>query len=300
MSVPKYSSIYKAAKDLVNKPFSWDNKVEIKTNASNGAKFTLDGSIQDKDGSAASNIKVEYAFDNIKVDKLTLGTDKKIVGEFTYKGAAPNTDMTFKFQDGSRASGADITASVGAVYTDSDNALTLTADADILDGPKFDFSGVFGYQGFLVGGSASVATSLLASGDAAAKDAKDAAPVGLSNYNVLLGYRSGDYTLAAQTEDSLSKASVSLVHNASDALSTGAIAGFDVSGSSAFDITLGAQYKLDGDSTVSGAANSAGKVSLNYKQKVSDFATFSASGQVDPLALDSDNHKFGLTLTLGN
>merc|ERR1719223_885563 len=149
----------------------------------------------------------------------------KIVGEFSMKGAATNTDVSFKFTDGSRSSGADIKASVGAVYKDADNA-TVTIDADVVD---------------------------------------------------------------------------SLIHAASPSLSTGAIVSFGTSVSAApFNLTFGGQYKLDSTSTVTGTADSKGKVSMAYKQKLNDFATIAVSGQVDAMALDSDNHKFGLKLNLGN
>eukprot|EP00353_Schmidingerella_taraikaensis_P012496 CAMPEP_0185578258 /NCGR_PEP_ID=MMETSP0434-20130131/12426_1 /TAXON_ID=626734 ORGANISM="Favella taraikaensis, Strain Fe Narragansett Bay" /NCGR_SAMPLE_ID=MMETSP0434 /ASSEMBLY_ACC=CAM_ASM_000379 /LENGTH=301 /DNA_ID=CAMNT_0028196017 /DNA_START=32 /DNA_END=937 /DNA_ORIENTATION=+ len=301
MSVGKYSSYMKSLKDLLNKPYSYDNKVELKTQASNGAKFTSDASIKDKDGSAAGNLKVEYKQGNFSVDKLAISTDKTITGEFKLAGAAPNTDFTFKCTDGSRSSGADISAGIGAVY--KDDAFTVTADADVINGPNFDFTGVFAYQGFLVGGATKVSTNFLSAADAASKDSKDAAaaPVAVSDYNVLLGYKTSDFTVAAQTTKALSHVDVTLLHTASKDLEAGTIASFDVKGGSTpFGITLGGKYKLDSDSSIAGAVDSTGKISLNYSQKLSDFATIKASGQVDSLALDSDSHKFGLTLCLGN
>lgn len=288
----KFSSVYKAAKDLVTKPFNFDNKVELKTKAANGATFTTDAAILD-DGTAAANAKVEYAHGNFKVDKLSVGTDKKIVGEFSLKEAAPSTDVTFKFTEGSRASTAANDATLGLVHTTGD--VTFTLDAELVNGPTFDASALFKYEGFLVGATAQVNTNLGSDAE------KDASAVSLADYGALVGYRTDDFTLAANATKALSHVDLSLHHKASSALTAGFIAGFDVAGGSKpFSVTFGGDYKVDSDTTVSAVAASAGTVSVAYKQKLNDLATIKVSGQVDALNLGGDAHKFGLTLSLAN
>uniref|UniRef100_A0A7R9VX27 Porin domain-containing protein n=1 Tax=Pseudictyota dubia TaxID=2749911 RepID=A0A7R9VX27_9STRA len=288
----RYSKVLKDAKDLLSKPHSFDQKAEIKTTASNGTAYTGTVSISDKDGSASAAVKAEAKSSTFSVDKVEVTSGKTLAGEFSLKEAAPNTKFSFKFTDGSRASDADITASVGVEYTVPD-AGVVTVDANVVGGPTFDFSGLFDYEGVLAGASASVAAS---SGDG---DEKKGPAV--TDANVLLGYRTGDYTLAASTTKWLSVVNVSLVHKASKDLKAGFVASFPRSGDKGtFDIAVGGEYKLDNDTTVSSAANSKGTVSLTYKQRLNGFATVSASGQVDAMQLGSDNHKFGLTLQLGN
>jgi hypothetical protein len=55
--------------------------------------FTSDATVS---GKPAANLKVEYKHGGVSVDKLTVGTDKKIVGEFTFSEALKSTDVTFK------------------------------------------------------------------------------------------------------------------------------------------------------------------------------------------------------------
>lgn len=288
----KFSSVFKSATDLLNKPFNFDHKVEFKAKASNGAVFTADTSIADKDGSAKGNLKVEYKKDNFSVDKLTIGTDKKITGEFKLKNAAKNVDVTFKATDGSRASGSAITAAVGAVYTDSEKNLVVTADANMLSGPDFDFSALYNYKGVLVGGTAKVGTGFL--------DSESSKGADLTDYNALIGYRAADFTAAIQTTKTMKHVDVSIVHGLGSGVESGAIASFDVEGAAPFGVSFGGKYKIDSDASLNGRVESTGKVSLAFNQKLNSFATLKASGQVDALALDSDNHKFGLTLCMGH
>jgi hypothetical protein len=294
----KYSSVFKNAKDLLTKPFTYDNKVEVKTKAANGAVFTSDAAIKG-DGSAAANVKVAYKHsDNFSVEKLAIGSSKKIEGEFKLANAAPGTDATFKFTEGSRAASASNDATLGVVYKSSGSVnAVFTADAELVNGPNFDFSALFNFNGVLVGGATSVNTTFAKAGDAKDSDKS----VAVADYNALLGYRTDDFTLAAQTTKALSHVDVSLLHNASDSVTAGFIASFDrAGGSKPFGFTVGGTYKVDSDTSVSGTADSAGKVSLAYKQKLNSLATLTTSGQVDALQLGSDNHKFGLSLSLSS
>lgn len=57
--------------------------------------FTTDASIG-ADGAAAANINVTGKHGAFSVDKLAVGTDKKIIGEFSLGAVAPGTDLNFK------------------------------------------------------------------------------------------------------------------------------------------------------------------------------------------------------------
>lgn len=287
----RYSKVLKDAKDLLSKAHCYDQKAEIKTTAANGTAYTGTVALSDKDGSASAAVKAEAKSSTFSVDKVEVTSGKTIAGEFSLKEAAPNTKFTFKFTDGSRSSDADISAAVGVEYTVPD-AGVVTLDANVVGGPTFDFSGLFDYEGVLAGASATVAT--------ASGDGEDKKGPSVTDANVLLGYRTGEYTLAASTTKWLSTVNVSLVHQASKDLKAGFVASFPRGSEGSFDIGVGGEYKLDSDTTVSTAANSKGTIALTYKQRLNGFATVSASGQVDAMQLGSDNHKFGLTLQLGN
>jgi hypothetical protein len=57
--------------------------------------FTTDASIL-ADGSAAANINVTGKSGKFSVDKLAVGTDKKIIGEFSLGDVFTRTDANFK------------------------------------------------------------------------------------------------------------------------------------------------------------------------------------------------------------
>ena len=54
---------------------------------------------------ASALLKAEGGFGAFRADKLQIGTDKKIAGEFSLAEAFPGTKLTFKATDGSRAAG---------------------------------------------------------------------------------------------------------------------------------------------------------------------------------------------------
>jgi len=283
----KYTQILKNVTDLLDKPFNFGHKVEVKTKTSNGATFTADATVS---GKASANFKVEHKHGSLSVDKLTVGSDKKIVGEFTFAEAVKSTDLTFKFTDGTRADAKDIKASFGAVVNGGD-AGTYTVDADVLDGPSFDFTGLVNYRNFLIGGSAKVNTTFLAEPKA------DAQAVALADVGVLAGYKAKDFTFAAQTKKNFDAADVTLYHAVSDKATAGALVTVPIHGN-AFAFKFGGSYKLDADTTVHATADHDAKLSLVYKQKLNQTATISINSQIAAADLGSDKHKFGLTLQL--
>lgn len=284
----KFSAIAKSVKDLLQKPFSFDNKVELKTKAANGTTYISDVSIAE-DGSAAANINVQAKHGSFSVDKLTVGTEKKITGEFSFAEAAPSTDLSFKFTDGSRASGAKTTASLGATYKAGDFGV-FTVDVDALEGPNFEFSDLLKYNGVLAGASAKFTTNFLGG---------DKAPA-FSFSSFLLGYQTADYTVFAQATGALDSVDVGLTQSASDKLTAGFLTTVSLKDTKSPKVLIGGQYKLDADTTVSATADAAAKFSFAYKQKLSSTSTVTFNTQVDALNLASDNHKFGVTLNLTN
>lgn len=79
--------------DLLSKSYVYQNKVELKSTTANGVTFTTDATVSKP---ASANVKAEFASGNFKVDKLSIGTDKKINGEFSLLEAFPGTKLIFK------------------------------------------------------------------------------------------------------------------------------------------------------------------------------------------------------------
>jgi len=298
----KYASYAKAVKDLLQKPFSYDNKVELKTKAANGTSFTSDVTIAGKDGSAKATVQVAAKRGAFSVDKVAVSTDKKVLGEFTFADVSKGTDVQVKFTDGSRAAGVDTTANVVAEYRNLEYG-SYTADFSVLDGIKADLAGVFKYREFLIGANAKVNTTLLADKPVASAKtpvAAAAGPVSLGDVGFLLGYTTADFTLVAQTKKVIESVDLSLTHNASSALTAGFLATVPLAKDGKPAFTIGGSYKVDADTTVYAAADEAAKVSFAYKQKLNSIATVTVSTQIATASLGSDDHKFGLTLSLTN
>jgi hypothetical protein len=121
-----------------------------------------------------------------------------------------------RFTDGSRASGAKTTASVGIVYQDPFLG-TVTVDEDVLDGPNFDIAFLKKYNGFLLGANVKVNTTLL-SGD------KKAGPVSLGPLGAIVGYQTADFTLYTQSNKACETLDIGLTHTASSSLTAGFLA----------------------------------------------------------------------------
>ena len=129
---------------------------------------------------ASASIKVTGKTNGVSIDKLSVGTDKKIAGEFSMAEAFPGTKLTFKATDGSRAAGMDaITAVIGAEHKAGNAVITLDVDA-IKAG--VDFSALVNYEGILVGGSAKAS---MANG------------FKVADFGVALGYKTSDYSIVA-------------------------------------------------------------------------------------------------------
>jgi voltage-dependent anion channel protein 2 len=305
----KYSGLLKGVKDLLQKPYNYDNKVELKQRASNGVTFTSDATIP-AEGPAVANINVTGKHGNFSVDKLTVGTEKKLIGEFTFAEAAPKTDVNFKFTDGTHASGVKSSATVGAVFPCPITGATWTVDAETLEGPNVDFTFLGKYKSFLYGGSLRVNSSFLpplaADGGKgeSKKDDKVPALVSLGPWGEVIGYQADDYTLFAQTKfNKLSCQTVDfgLTVKATPELTSGFLVSTSCKDAKAnTSVLFGGSYAVDAATTVYSTVDDSAKVSFAYKQKLNTLATVTVSSQVDALNLASDNHKFGLTLNIAN
>jgi hypothetical protein len=234
---------------------------------------------------AKAIIKGEFATGNFKVDKLQIGSDKKLVGEFSLKDAAPSTKLTFKATDGTRAAGADVVSAViGLERKDATSAVSV--DIDALN-YGVDAAALVSFNNWRVGAAAK------------AKLAK-AGGVEVGDYNVLLGWADKSTTLAVQTNAKLSKATAGYYQVVSDKVTTAAVAKFPLAfaPAPAVDVEVGLSYKLAGDATANAKVSSAGRVSASYAQVLSASSKITFAADVDAANISSDDHKFGILLNL--
>lgn len=279
----KLIDVAKGANDLLTKSFKYDNKVEIKSKASNGVTFTSEAQVSKP---SSVFVKAEGKSGTFSVDKLQVSSDKKIAAEFSLADAAPGTKLTAKFTDGSRAAGADaITAVVGAEIK-SGKAFT-TFDVDAIK-QSVAFTTLVAYKDFLLGASAKITT------DSGVKPA---------DYGVLVGYKTKEYTVSAETEAKLAGLKATFYHVSSPTLTTAAIARMPLTGGSAYkssDVSLGFAYAAAADTTITTRVSSAGKVAVSYAQQVSPMTKLTFATEIDAANIASDDHKVGVLLSILN
>jgi len=280
----KYVDVAKAAKDLLSKSFVYSHKVEIKSTTTDGVTFTGEA-VGSKPASAS--IKGEYNKGSVKVDKLQLSTDKKLVAELSMLEVAPGTKLSFKATDGSRVAGADaVAAAIGVEYRRPEAVVTVDVDPVHMG---VDGSAVVDvYQGLVLGGQFGAKTSK--SGDFA-----------VSDYNVLAGYKTREYALSLGTEKRFQGAVLSYFQAVNATTSVAAVAKFPlamVPSPATMDIEVGTSYKPHADTTVCGKLNAQGKVAVSYAQQVSPMTKLTFATEFDAANVTSDDHKMGIVLSI--
>lgn len=124
----------------------------------------------------------------------------------------------------------------------------------------------------------------------------------LSKLGAACQYVAPDFSLVGKMTDSVGKPdgktyTCSYFHKVSSDMQVGtelvkAMSKSDVS------LALGCAYQLDKDTSVKAKVDSAGMLSMSYKQKVSALTTMVLASQVDTVNLSENKHKFGLELKL--
>lgn len=311
----KFADVLKATRDLLEKPFKYENKLEIKTTSKNGVSFGVE-SVVSKPSSTL--IKVDGAQGNLKLDKLQVGSDKKAVLEVSLVEAFPGAKLSFKAADGSRAvkhhaekpaaelskasaaptapqhkkADSGIKAVIGAEVKQSFGM--FTADFDAID-LAVTLTGAVNYSGAILGASAKVAG--LAESPA------------LSAYDLILGYKSADFTIAAQTDSKLANVSLGYFHDVSPEIKFATLAHFPTPGTAAppadsgkseagYSVDAALAYKLDTNTTVTGKVNHKGVVGLSYVQQISPLTKLGFASEIHGAEIAGDKHTFGISLNI--
>lgn len=226
-------------------------------------------------------MKAKFASGNFKVDNLEVASSKTLTGEFSLVNAVPNTKLGFKATDSTREKGADgVTAEINAEYSHQLGVVTVAVDA-----LKYtvNTTALVNYNNFLVGGAAKL--------DKAA----------LTDYNVLLGYKTKDITAALATDHKLANATVGYYQVVNPTITTAAVAKFPLAFAKTdapVSVEVGAQYNVDAATTVNVKVANTGLVGLSYAQVLSSLAKVTVAAQVDGSNIAADTHKLGLTLNL--
>lgn len=199
-------------------------------------------------------------------------------------------DAKVKIETGLASSGAADTGSVTLRY--KHEVVAVEGVADVVNG-TVDASALFGYDGFVFGGSAKVNSNL----DDATKGPE------LSQYSAALGYRGSNWSATVSTADKLDSLNLAIYQRVNAdtevALQSKLSLAKGKSASQRATIEIGTKHKLDGSSHIRAKVDSKGVISAMYEQQLNAFATLTTSAAVDATKLETDNHRFGISLSFG-
>ncbi|KAI3652563.1 hypothetical protein MP228_001988 [Amoeboaphelidium protococcarum] len=281
MIPPKFSEIGKSANDLLSKDIPVGvTKLEVKTTASGGMQFSVNGNQDAKSGAITAELKQKlvqkqrgltvtgtWFTSNVfggeveLADSLVKGLKLSLNGQ-----VLPNVNQK--------------AVKVGAEYK-QDHVFT-NVNLDAFKGPTLSADAAFGVEGFVAGGEV----------------AYNVADGKVNKFGAALGYSTFDYSVALHGVNNFSTFQASYYHRVAADLEIGAKAAWDKkSATSNVNLELGGKYAMDRDTFVKGKVNNQGIVSLGLTQSVRPGLKVSLGGQFDSARLGENAHKFGLALT---
>jgi voltage-dependent anion channel protein 2 len=283
MAPTRLGDFSKKTSDLLGNDYCFDRKFKLTTKSSSGVTFTTEGTLKPKKLDAKLTAKWSPA-EGLLIDKLSLASGGRLVGEATLKNAIQNVDLVCKVQDG----GGEAPAGELEVKYSTEK-LTLDLAVDVVKGPTLSASASANLaKGITVGLSAKLDTKL---------DDSNGSP-DLKDYGFGVQYVVKDLTAVASSKDKLKELQLSLYNDLSPATQLGVQADFLTKGELKA-LSVGALYQLDENSKIQTKIDSKGLVSANYILAVKPGVKGIASIQVDSLNFAGDAHKLGLSLILG-
>eukprot|EP00540_Astrosyne_radiata_P001604 CAMPEP_0116827004 /NCGR_PEP_ID=MMETSP0418-20121206/2852_1 /TAXON_ID=1158023 /ORGANISM="Astrosyne radiata, Strain 13vi08-1A" /LENGTH=292 /DNA_ID=CAMNT_0004455719 /DNA_START=17 /DNA_END=895 /DNA_ORIENTATION=+ len=289
----KYADVLKAVNDFFDKTFIDGHTIEHKAKTSAGVTFTGEGKVSG--GKFSSKIKASgVKVNRFAIDKVEIASKGTIKADGKFAGIVKGLDLTFAFEDGTAASGTDISAKVGGEF--ATDAADVTIDVDVAKGPSAKATALFAKSNAVVGVSAAVNTAEISKGLGA-----------FSAYDFLLGYKTGGFTGGVEVTNKLSTVSVGAIQkndNGSFAVKTGlALAGAGKGDKAAkflggVDIQAGGSFVYDPSLTVHAAINQAGTLRLATENKISNTATLTLGGAIDLTAIGRDVHSVSTKLSI--
>lgn len=284
MAPVRLGDFSKKTSDLLNNDFSFDRKFKLTTKSAAGVTFTTEGTLKPKKLDGKLTAKWSPA-EGLLVDKLSISSDGRLVGEATLKNALKNTDLVCKVQDGAGDAPA---GELEVKYTHE--KFTCDLGVDVVNGPTISLSGSAGVgtTGLTVGGSLKLDTKL---------DEANGSP-DLKDYNAAVSYVQRDVTCVLSTKDKLKEISLAVYNDVSKDTQLAAQCNFLCKGELK-SMHVGAIYQIDNDTKLQTKVDNKGIVSANYIVAFRPGCKGIASVQVDSLNFAGDAHKLGLSLILG-
>jgi len=255
----------------------------LTTKSAAGITFTTEHTLKPKKLDGKLTAKWSPA-EGLFIDKLSISTEGRLVGEATLKNAITNTDVVCKVQDGAGQAPA---GELEIKYTN--DKFTFDCGFDVVNGPTVSASGsaLVAQTGVTVGASLKLDTKL---------DEANGSPE-LKDYNVAAAYTKKDVTVALSTKDKLNSYQVSVYNDLSR--ETQLALELVLGKGDLKSLAVGTIYQIDADTKVQAKVDNKGVISANYIVAIKPGVKGIASAQVDSLNFAGDSHKLGFSLILG-
>ncbi|KAF2431813.1 outer mitochondrial membrane protein porin [Tothia fuscella] len=284
MPVPAFSDVAKPANDIINKDFYHNAAaiLDVKLKAPDGlavnAKGTsphegdISGSIEAKKSVAKGVTLTETwttaSFINTKlelVDVIAQGVKAEFMGVASTKQGLglKGQKLSLYFTQGA------FNARGFFDYNPTSGNVNATLD------------GVFGHEGFVVGGEAGY----------------DVQKAALTKYSAAVGYSTPVYSGAVTATNNLSVFAASYYHKVNASVEAGVKAAYDTKSSSTVGLEIASKYRIDPTSFAKAKINDRGILQLAYNVKVNQGLTFGIGGSFDTQKLNEAGHKIGTSFT---
>lgn len=277
MAVP-YSDIGRSASDLLSKDFPIGaSKLEINSIASNGAKFTVLGTKDNKTNVIAGECKSKYT---IKPQGITLTEAWTTANVLTVdvetvdtlmKGLKLNLATCILPGAGQRNA---------KLYLDYKQAHFYTRTLIDVTKPTVTEDFVVAHDGILAGGEISY----------------DVSGSKVSRYNAALGYIGPDYAVSLHATNGFGVFTAAYFHKVRSDLEIGAKAAWNRVTDSAVHIEAGSKLILDRESFIKAKVDSAGRLGLGYSQVLRPGIRLGLGASLDTARLNADAHNVGVSL----
>ncbi|KAI9004740.1 eukaryotic porin/Tom40 [Gaertneriomyces semiglobifer] len=278
---PAFSDIGKTAKDLLEKDFPIGSaKLEVNTLTSNGIKFTVLGTKDNKTGAIASELKTKYTDKLRGVTFTESWTTSNVLGAQLELDNTLAKGLKLDFNASLLPAKGTKNAKAGVEY--KQDYIFTRSSVDLFKGPTLHGDAVVGQNGFLAGGEA-------------AYDVSDAR---VTKYNLAFGYLNREYAVALHATNALSTFAASYYHRVNKDVEAGARATWIKSADNNVRVEVGSKYILDNDAFLKAKIDNAGLLGLGYTQLLRKGIKLSLGGLFDTTRLHENVHKVGLALTL--
>ncbi len=186
-----YDDLEKLAGDFLDdkKTYKFSRNLQVVSKTANGVTFTFDGQLSQAGAKSSMLSKLAAKFKpggGVVIKKLQTTSAGRFIGEASIEDLLDGLTVNVNVEDGAGDAAKNF-GKVGADYEGSagDIGFNLSAECDVSNGPTVDASALLGYDGILVGGSATIDTGVDAG-----------TGVAVTSYEAALGYREANFQTA--------------------------------------------------------------------------------------------------------